>query len=136
MDEITGMNGMFGNDVQLSEKVLDHLWQRQQITADNIANVDTPGYKAKYLTFEDELADRIKKSQKSGSGAKKDISDAIDSSTAVVHTTANESSRLDGNSVDMDQEQVDLAKTALEYQYMVNAVSSDLKRLDSAAKSF
>ena len=33
-----------------------------------------------------------------------------------VHTTLNESTRLDENNVDMDQEQVELARTAYEYQ--------------------
>jgi len=53
-----------------------------------------------------------------------------------VNTTWNESSRLDGNNVDMDQEQVQLVRTVLEYQYMVNSVSNDLSRLSSAARSF
>jgi flagellar basal-body rod protein FlgB len=35
----------------------------------------------------------------------------------------------------MDQEQVSLAKTAYEYQMLVNSVSNSLKRLDAAAKS-
>ena len=129
------MEDIFGNGVKLTEKVLDNLWQREEITADNIANVDTPGYKSKYHTFEEELENRIKNANASDR-AKTHIAAAIDSFSAHVHTTASESSRLDGNSVDMDQEQVDLAKTALEYQYMVNSVSNELKRLDTAAKTF
>ena len=53
-----------------------------------------------------------------------------------VHTTLNESTRLDENNVDMDQEQVELARTAYEYQFMISSVSSDLSRLRSAAKNF
>lgn len=132
---MNGINDIFGNGVKLAGKVLDHLWQREEITSDNIANVDTPGYKSKYLTFEEELAKEIRAADASDD-AKRHIAGAIDSSAADVHTTANESSRLDGNNVDMDQEQVDLAKTALEYQYMVNSVHSELKRLDAAAKTF
>ena len=48
----------------------------------------------------------------------------------------NESTRLDENNVDMDQEQVELARTAYEYQFMISSVSSDLSRLRSAAKNF
>jgi flagellar basal-body rod protein FlgB len=36
----------------------------------------------------------------------------------------------------MDQEQVELARTAYEYQFMISSVSSDLSRLRSAAKNF
>ena len=35
-----------------------------------------------------------------------------------------------------DQEQVDLVRTAYEYQFMLNSVNNDLKRLQSAAKAF
>jgi possible flagellar basal body rod protein len=38
--------------------------------------------------------------------------------------------------VDMDQEQVELVKTTYAYQYMVNSVNNDLRRLMAAAKSF
>ena len=53
------MSGMYGNGIGLTEKVLDYLWGRQNITLNNIANVDTPGFKAQYVTFEEELAKKI-----------------------------------------------------------------------------
>ena len=53
-----------------------------------------------------------------------------------MNTTWAESSRLDGNSVDMDQEQVELVRTAYEYQYMLSSINSDINRLKSAAKVF
>lgn len=124
---------LFGNDVGLTEKTLDLLWQRQKITQNNIANVDTPNYKSQYLTFEDELRRQIKTSTRTRN-ARQSIGDVIDQTTATLHTTTNESTRMDDNSVDMDQEQVDLAETTYEYQMMVQATSNQLKRLDSAAK--
>ena len=124
---------LFGNDVGLTEKTLDLLWQRQKITQNNIANVDTPNYKSQFLTFEDELRRQIKTSTRTRN-ARQSIGDAIDQTTATLHTTTNESTRMDDNSVDMDQEQVDLAETTYEYQMMVQATSNQLKRLDSAAK--
>ena len=60
----------------------------------------------------------------------------IDHLHEQVKTDESESTQLDGNNVDMDQEEVELAKTNLEYQYMVNSISQELKRLDSAAKTF
>ena len=49
------MSLFYGNGIALTEKTLDLLWGRQNITVNNIANVDTPNYKSKYLTFENEL---------------------------------------------------------------------------------
>jgi flagellar basal-body rod protein FlgB len=137
-ERMSDSTNLFGNDVGLTEKTLDLLWQRQKVTQNNIANVDTPNYKAQYLTFEDELARRIRTSnatgRATGGNRRQSIGDAIDHTTASLHTTTAESTRMDDNSVDMDQEQVDLAETTYEYQMMVQAASNQLKRLDSATK--
>lgn len=129
------MSRLFGNEVTMDEKALDLLWERQNITAMNIANVDTPHYKAQRLTFEQELSRRIRSTAGTGEDAAH-TEHAIQRASGSVETDPNESSRLDGNNVDMDQEQVDLVKTAYQYQMLVNSISGDLKRLDSAAKSF
>lgn len=129
------MSRIYGNEVTMDEKALDLLWQRQNITAMNIANVDTPGYKSQYLTFEDALGRQIRNAQRTETPAAH-TDQAIRRTIGSVKTTENESSRLDGNNVDMDQEQVDLVKTTYSYQMLVNSVSGDLKRLDSAAKNF
>lgn len=126
---------IYGNGTALSEKVLDLLWARQNLIVNNIANVDTPGFKSQYVTFEDELAARLSRASAGGQPAFK-AAQAIGQTRGVLHTTIQESSRLDGNNVDMDQEQVELVRTAYEYQYMVNSISNELKRLQSAAAKF
>ena len=109
------MSGFYGNGIALTEKVLDYLWGRQTITLNNIANDDTPGKE-----MDNPLA----------------VSRAIDGVQARLRTTWTESSRLDGNNVDMDQEQVELVRAAYEYQYMVSSISNDITRLRNAAKAF
>lgn len=129
------MSGIYGNGIMLTEKVLDFLWGRQTVTLNNIANVDTPGFKSRYVTFEDELNKRVE-NVSAGQGAGNQVGRAIDKTRARVRVTMAESTRLDGNNVDMDQEQVDLVRTAYEYQHMVNSISNDLNRLKSAARTF
>lgn len=129
------MSGFYGNGIALTEKVLDYLWGRQSITLNNIANVDTPGFKSQYVTFEEEMGRRIM----NASGHEiptKAVNRSINSSRANLRTTWAESSRLDGNNVDMDQEQVELVRTAYEYQQMINSINSDITRLRNAAKAF
>ena len=125
------MSGFYGNGIALTEKVLDYLWGRQTITL----NDDTPGFKSQQVTFEDELIRRLQ-----GAGKEMDnplaVSRAIDGVQARLQTTWTESSRLDGNNVDMDQEQVELVRAAYEYQYMVSSISNDITRLRNAAKAF
>ncbi len=133
------MAGIYGNGIALTERVLDNLWTRQTVTLNNIANNDTPGFKSQFVTFEEELASKLSKADLSGGNKwerRNMMADAIDSSRPRLYTTYNESTRLDDNNVDMDQEQVDLVRTALEYQYMLNSINNDISRLQAAAKPF
>lgn len=129
------MSGIYGNGVSLTEKMLDYLWTRETVTLNNIANVDTPGFKSQYITFEDELSRRLSEASASGS-PREAVAQAIDSSRLRIHTTRSETTILDGNNVDMDQEQVQLVRTAYEYQYMLNSLSNDISRLKSVARTF
>ena len=130
------MMDLYGNGLLLGEKTLDSLWMRQNLTMNNIANVDTPGFKSQYMTFENELAQKIRSALTVKKTSMKNVARGIENMRPSVHTTLNESTRLDYNNVDMDQEQVELARTAYEYQFMISSVSSDLSRLRSAAKNF
>lgn len=125
---------LFGNGIALTERALDWLWLRQNITLNNIANDDTPDFKSQYLTFEDALADQVKEASATGSG--ENVRRAISSAQAVVRTTEDETNRLDGNNVDMSQEQIDLVRTAYQYQYLTNSVNNEINRLRAAAKPF
>lgn len=129
------MFGFYGNGIALTEKMLDFLWGRQTVTLNNIANDDTPGFKSQYISFENILGEKLKDAS-AGWRPMRQVEQAINSTRASLHTTRAESTRLDGNNVDMDQEQVDLARTALEYQYMVASIGNDISRLQSAVRSF
>ena len=129
------MADIYGNGLALDEQVLGLLWGRQNVTVNNIANVDTPNFKSQYITFENELAKRLSTASY-GTKSRNRIADVIHTQNAAVHITDNETTRLDGNNVDMDQEQVDLVKTAYEYEYLIKSVSNEFKRLSAAVKSF
>ena len=106
------MSEMYGNGLALTEKVLDFLWQRQTISLNNVANVDTPGFKSQYITFEEELGKRINDANKTRRAARRSVYEAIGDAQSWLNTTWDESSRLDGNNVDMDQEQVEIVRSA------------------------
>lgn len=116
----------FGNSGILTQKSLDFLWEKQKVVANNIANNDTPGYKAKYVTFEEELRTKLASgTDKKRSQMKEDIMN----SKIRFHTTQNESNRLDGNNVNVDVESMEMARTTLHYQYMLKAFNNDYSRL-------
>ena len=130
------MSEMYGNGIALTSKVLDFLWQRQRVSLNNVANVDTPGFKSQYITFEEELGKRISEANKAKRSSRHTVYKAIGDSQSWLNTTWDESSRLDGNNVDMDQEQVEIVRAAYEYQYMLNSLNNDITRLKNAARSF
>ncbi len=125
------MNSIFGNNISMAEKTLDYLWSKQKITLNNIANGETPGYKAQYVTFEDEFRKRLMAGRE---GTSKDIGKIINGSRYYVRNTQDESARMDGNNVNTDVESVELARTTLQYQYEVNALNSEITRLRTIIK--
>ncbi len=122
---------LFNNAIFATEKMADYLWQKQQVTLNNIANSSTPGYKAQYVTFEDELKRRIG-SDKFNRTLK--IKDGIGEAKIRVHTKKDESHRMDGNNVNMDVEQVELASTNIEYQLALTSINNEFMRIKSAIR--
>ena len=122
---------MFNNSVLMSQKMANYLWQKQQVTLNNIANVSTPGYKTQYVTFQDELKSKLDFYNQAGASK---IQDAIGETSYRIHTKEDESSRLDGNNVNMDVEQVELASATIQYQMAINDINNEFNRIRSAMK--
>ncbi|NBK91833.1 flagellar basal body rod protein FlgB [bacterium 1XD21-13] len=120
------MNLMFGNSISMTSKSLDFLWAKQLTIAHNLSNVDTPGYKSKYVTFEDEYQKRLKLARATGNASR--TRSIIENSFYTVNETES-SARLDDNNVNADAEEVEMARAQLQYQYVLNAMNSDFSRL-------
>jgi len=111
--------------VSLMNKDLDGLWTRQQEISDNIANVETPGYKSKSVSFEDQLQALLTDDSASTS---KTVND-IQNTQPQITVSNDESTRLDGNNVDASKENVELARTQLNYMYSLRELSDYFSRL-------
>lgn len=127
--KVTGEIKMnFDNNVNLNllNKSLDGLWLRQQITMENIANFSTPGYKSKLVDFESLLKSNLNSTEKTS-----EASNQIKSSNIIVEENDALSMRLDGNNVDLEKENLQLAKTQLQYMYTVTEMNSYFSKLKS-----
>ena len=124
------MNHIFGNGILVSEKSLDFLWKKQSVTAGNLTNVDTPGYKAKYVTFEDMYRAKLK----GASGDKERIRQAADSAVWLVEESDTETARMDGNNVDIETENVTLAANQLKYNGLTECLNQEFKNLQMVMK--
>lgn len=113
----------------LINKDLDGLWARQQAISDNIANFETPGYKTKNVSFEDQLKAAL---ADSGSDTQQGTMDAISGVQPVTTEAADQTSRADGNAVDLEQQNIELARTELNYSYSLQMMSDTFSRLKTA----
>ena len=125
------MNYMFGNSISMSQKSLEFLWAKQVVISQNLTNVDTPGYKTKYVTFEDVYQNRLKLARAAKTPAQ--TRSIIENSYYSINEK-DSSARLDENNVNADAEEVEMARAQLQYQYVLNAVNSDFSRLRSVIK--
>ena len=123
--------------VNLMDKALDASWLRETAISDNIANVDTPGYKRKDVKFQDILLDELDSTRyKDFDQAVKSLNykdDSLDGEVYLDYPAYNY--RLDENNVDIDQENTEYAGEQLRYQAMATSVSSEFSRFDVVTRS-
>ncbi|HWQ78050.1 MAG TPA: flagellar basal body rod protein FlgB [Anaerovoracaceae bacterium] len=124
---------MIGDSITsaILQKALDGTWQRQRAIANNIANHETPGYKAVRVSFEDSLNNEI---QKFGDRipSKEQITEGIDAirdSEISIYSDRSTALRADGNNVDLDLENIEMAKTQIQYQFLTRSMTDMFARL-------
>lgn len=115
------------NYINVLQQATDASWLRNTILSNNIANVDTPNYKRQDVQFETYLIEQM-----AGGDSMDSYVDGMDLSTleATIYTdNSNLSYRLDGNNVDIDTENAELAKNQIKYSVMTDAISQEFSRL-------
>lgn len=115
----------------MMRRSMEYLWTKQSCILDNIANVETPGYKTKYVTFEESLEDAIRSAAQKKSGGASSIRQAVEDATIQV-LEAEESTRMDDNGVNITEQAVEMARTGYQLQYVMDAISSDFSLLRKA----
>ncbi len=113
---------------------MSRLSQRQQIVASNLANIDTPGYKTKDMSFhatiQELLSDNtieLRTSRPEHAGEWTPVSPQ-----AQIFEVQGLPSRADRNNVDLDREMLNLSETAFGYSLMTQIVRGKLRTLASS----
>ncbi|WP_110651114.1 flagellar basal body rod protein FlgB [Salinicola peritrichatus] len=118
--------------------------ERQQVLANNIANADTPNFKARDFDFRSELDRVMQQGRAEGEGGlalartsarhipgQAGVSSGVDD---LLYRVPDQPS-LDGNTVDMDRERAAFADNSLRYQADVTFVSRRIQGLKNAMQS-
>ena len=102
---------LFTDGVQSAlERAMDGVALRQRVSAQNISNVMTPGYRAQQVSFESSLASALSVGEDPAR-------------TALSVTDAGGQADANGNSVDLATESASLMKSGLQYEALVQATN-------------
>ena len=124
------------NYVNVLKKAADASWKRNEVIANNIANVSTPGYKRKDIQFENYLRRELMKDYSTDDDLNRRVANVdLDRLGTRVYTDQSELSyRLDGNNVDTVTEMTNLIDATRSYEANVTAFNATknmlLKGLD------
>lgn len=140
---ITGLKLMpildkIDNAFNFNAKALDLRVQRQKVLANNIANADTPNFKARDFDFGKALAQATKQGPQSSMSL-------TTTSDRHIHGSARKGSidpelryrvpdqtSMDGNTVDMDRERTQFADNSVRYQASLTMMGRSIQGLKSA----
>jgi flagellar basal-body rod protein FlgB len=113
---------------QAASGALDGLSARHSAISDNIANVNTPGYKRKDVPFEAALDRALHENACAPAGCAKPFKPTVTRDTAT-------SNRPDGNNVDIEREMVMMADNTLRYQTLTQYVAGFFSGLKAVINS-
>jgi flagellar basal-body rod protein FlgB len=116
MQTTTAMSDALGQYLDLTSK-------QMQLTASNMANVDTPGYKTQGFNFEQEFARQLD----SSAGV-----DGLAGAQVQAQDVNGLVARPDGNNISMDREGMQLAKAQLQFRLGVQLLKSEFSTVMSA----
>lgn len=116
MDVTTALSNALG-------KYLDLTSEQMKLTAGNMANVDTPGYRTKGFDFEQAFLQEL-----NGTGGM----DGLLGAQAPVGSVDGLVSRPDGNNVSMDREGMQMAREQLQFRFGVEVLKDQYSNVMSA----
>lgn len=126
------MSLLSSNSSVMMEKAMGFLWTKQAAILDNISNAETPNYKPKVVTFEEDLKAKLeaaKRTEKPG----KAVRNVLETTDFAVEEQQ-ESTRMDDNGVNLTEQSAEMIRNAYQMQYVMRAISDDLSRLRTAVR--
>lgn len=126
------MDGITNNSLRMMERSIEFLWVKQNALLDNIANVETPNYKTKLVTFEESFQQQLEAAEHGKNKlTKQTMRDAIEGASWNV-TETGEITRRDDNGVNLTEQMTELVRNSYQMQYVYQSINSDFSALRTA----
>ena len=127
------MDFLTSNSMRLMEKSMGFLWTKQAAILDNVANAETPNYKAKVVTFEDSIRAKLEEAARRPEGAGRAVREVLEDEE-LSGCEAQEQTRMDDNGVNITSEMTELVRNAYQQQYLYGATNNPYAILRMAIK--
>lgn len=126
------MDFLSNNSMLMLEKSMGFLWTKQAAILDNIANVETPNYKAKVVTFEESLRNRLESAGHSNT-PRHSVRSVLEEADFAVFEPQ-EATRMDDNGINITEQSTELVRNSYQMQYVMNSINSDFTVLRMAIR--
>ena len=113
---------MFDNTSMMLSKLMEMSMERQRVISSNIANVNTPGYKRRVLSFESEFARLVKEQDQA----------SLEKMRGFVEEDTKSPGREDGNNVQLPNETNDLMQNGMYHRLLNRALKLKMSILKAA----
>nr|WP_309475260.1 flagellar basal body rod protein FlgB [Bacillus sp. 03113] len=125
---------MFSNTMSLIESALGYSSLKQKVISQNIANIDTPNYKAKNVSFKEILQKETSQNLVANRSDQRHISFENNQNQMGSVVRRNTTYNHNGNSVDLDQEMSDLASNQIYYNALVERMNGKFSTLQNVIR--
>lgn len=122
------------NYIDILDKAADASWLRNEALTNNIANQDTPGYTRTDVQFEDVLKRELHRGRNQTLDQRVAGANSRGIRTRVYTDVTGTSYRIDGNNVDPDTEEVELASNEIRYQAIMDSINSEFTQIKTVLK--
>lgn len=120
--------------INVLDKAADASWMRHQAISNNISNADTPEYKRQDVAFESELRKALGYNRYQSMDSKVHNIKSSRLRGQLYTDYGDYSYRLDGNNVDIENENVMLAENQLKYQGLMASINQEFSNLKAVMK--
>ena len=118
--------------IDVLNKAADASWLREETIMNNLANVNTPGYKRKDVDFQSVLRTELGNMKYTTLDSKVEHADLNRLKASTYVDSANYSYRVDKSNVDVDNENVELASEKIRYDALTDSMTQEFARLKMA----